>query len=121
MSHVRFIEHKGRKIVLLDFVGIKDVDVALAAVAEATAFIGALPPTKANVTCTDVRDTTYDRRIIDAFKVMTKANAPFVRAAAVVSDSAVHRAAIGMIGLISRRKLEAFNTRDDALDWLVTQ
>lgn len=121
MTYVRFIEHKGKQIVLLDFVGIKEVDAALDAVAEATQFIGALPPTKANVTCTDVRDTTYDRRIIEAFKAMTKANAPFIRAAAVVSDSAVHRAAIGMIGLISRRKLEAFNTRDDALEWLTGQ
>lgn len=121
MSYVRFIEHKGVRIVLLDFVGIKDVDVALGAVAEATRFIGALPPDKSNRTCTDVRDTTYNRSVVDAFKTMTKANVPFIRAAAVVSDSAVHRAAIAMIGLFSRRKLEAFNTRDAALDWLTAQ
>jgi hypothetical protein len=38
-----------------------------------------------------------------------------------VSDSARHRAAIAMIAVVSRRKLEVFDTRAAALGWLATQ
>ena len=42
---------------------------------------------------------------------MTAANRPIVRAAAIVSDSSIHRAAISMIALFSRRKLQVFDSR----------
>ena len=52
---------------------------------------------------------------------MTAANRPIVRAAAIVSDSSIHRAAISMIALFSRRKLQVFDSRAQALDWLAEQ
>ena len=58
---------------------------------------------------------------MDAFKVLTVHNRPFIKAAAIVSDSGLHRAAISMITVISRRRLEVFSTRDEALAWLATQ
>lgn len=121
MNKVRFIEHRTRRIVLLDFVGIQDVDEGLAAVAEASAFIGALPPDGTTLTCTDATDTRYDRRIIDALKEMTRRNRPIVKAAAIVSKSPIHRAAVSMLGMVSRRKLESFDSRERALDWLASQ
>lgn len=121
MDRVRFIEHKGKRIVLLDFAGITDPTQGLAAVAEATRFIGALPVGGDTMTLTDVTDTRYDRRIVEAFKEMTTKNRPIVKAAAIVSNSSLHRAAIGMIALFSRRKLEIFDSRPQALDWLASQ
>jgi len=115
------MEHMGRRIVLLDFVGITDLDDGLAAVAEATAFIGAQPVGGDTMTLTDVTDTRYDRKIVEAFKQMTAANRPIVRTAAIVSNSSIHRAAISMIALFSRRKLQVFDSRAQALEWLVTQ
>jgi hypothetical protein len=41
--------------------------------------------------------------------------------AAIVSNSSLHRAAIGMIALFSRRGLEVFDSRAQTLDWLATQ
>ena len=121
MDRVRFIEHKGKRIVLLDFVGIVDPQQGLAAVAEATRFIGAQPVGGNTMTLTDVTDTRYDRKIVEAFKEMTARNRPIVKAAAIVSDSSLHRAAISMIALFSRRKLEVFDSRAQALEWLATQ
>jgi len=121
MSKVRFIKHKGVQVVLLDFVNITDTDVGLAAVAEASRFIGALPHTGSALTCTDATGTRYDRQIIDALKEMTKANRPIVKAGAIVSTSPIHRAAVSMLAMISRRKLESFDTREKALDWLAAQ
>jgi hypothetical protein len=121
MGRVRFIEHKGKRIVLLDFTGITDPEQGLAAVAEASRFIATQPVGGDTRTLTDVTDTRYDRRIIDAFKNMTAGNLPIVRAAAIVSGSALHRAAIGMIALFSQRRLMVFDSRAEALDWLAAQ
>lgn len=121
MNKVRFIQHKGVQIILLDFVDIVDTEIGLEAVAEASRFIGALPHTRSALTCTDATGTRYDRRIIDALKVLAEANRPIVKAAAIVSTSSIHRAAASMLAMVSRRKLESFDTRDKALDWLASQ
>jgi hypothetical protein len=121
MERVRFIEHQGRRIILLDFAGITDPTEGLAAIAEATKFIGAQPAGGDTMTLTDVTDTRYDRKIVEGFKEMTARNRPIVRTAAIVSNSSLHRAAISMIALFSRRKLEVFDSRAQALDWLATQ
>jgi len=121
MNRVRFIEHNGKRIVLLDFAGITDPSQGLAAVAEATKFIGAQPVGGDTVTLTDVTGTRYDRQIVEAFKEMTAKNKPIVRTAAIVSNSPLHRAAISMIALVSRRKLQVFDTRAEALEWLAAQ
>lgn len=121
MPGPRFIDHKGTRIVFLDFAGVKDPAVGLALVAESGRFVQALPRDKSGLSCTDVSDTRYTREVLEAFKVMTKGNAPYIRAAAVVSDSPMHRAAISMISLFSGRKLQTFDSRTQALDWLVLQ
>jgi hypothetical protein len=121
MDRVRFIEHKGKRIILLDFSGMTDPVQGLAVVAEATRFIGTQPVGGATLTLTDVTDTVYTREIIEAFKGMTVKNRPFVKAAAIVSNSALHRAAISMVALFSRRKLEVCDSRAQAMDWLAAQ
>lgn len=121
MDRMRFIEHKGRRIALLDFSGITDPDEGLAAVATATRFVGAQPVGGDTMTLTDVTNTRYDRKIVEAFKEMTALNRPIVRAAAIVTNSSLHRAAISMIALFSRRKLEVFESREQALEWLAKQ
>jgi hypothetical protein len=54
-------------------------------------------------------------------EVMTARNRPIVRSAAIVSNLSLNRAAIGMIALFSRRKLDVFDSRPQALDSLATQ
>ncbi len=109
------------RVILLDFSGITDIEAGLAEVERARAFVATHPADQSHCTLTDVRRTRYDKRIIEAFKGLTVHNRPFVRAAAVVSDSALHRAAISMIALFSRRKIETFASREEALAWLATQ
>jgi hypothetical protein len=121
MDRARFIEHKGKRIVLLDFSGITDPTEGLAAIADAARFVSAQPVGGGTLTLTDVTDTRYDRKIVEAFKVMTARNRPIVKSAAIVSNSSLHRAAITMIALFSRRNLEVFDSRAQALDWLATQ
>ena len=120
-NRTRFIDNAGQRVILLGFEGITDEALGLAVVAEAREFIGRLVPDKSHFTLTDVTATTYNKRIVEAFKELTLHNRPYIKAAAIVSDSALHRAAISMIAIISRRKLEVFETRAAALAWLATQ
>ena len=120
-QRTKVLDHNGQRLILLDFAGINDEPTGLAVVAEAQAFIGKLKPDGSHFTLTDVTRTTYNRKIVDAFKQLTVHNRPFVKAAAIVSDSSLHRAAISMIAIVSRRRLEVFETRAEALAWLATQ
>lgn len=120
-ERVRFLDHHGLRVTLLDFEGIIEVDEGLAAVAEAQAFVARLPRDASNCTLTDVRNTRYNKQIVDAFKELTVHNRPYMRAAAVVSDSTFHRAAITMIAMFSRRKIGVFPTREEALQYLAAE
>jgi hypothetical protein len=114
-ERVRFIQHGTTRLILLDFAGIVDTEEGLAAIARARVFIRALTPDGTHRTLTDVTNTLYNRQIIEAFKGLTVHNRPFVARVAVVSDSTLHRAAIGMIAHFSRRRIDAFKTRDASL------
>jgi hypothetical protein len=121
MTGPRHIEHKGTRVILLDFAGVHDAQEGLRLIAESARFVQSGAPDGSGFTCSDVTNTRYDRQIVDAFKVMASGNRPYIKAAAVVSDSSIHRAAISMIALFSRRKIQSFNSRAEALDWLVAQ
>ena len=120
-ARVRLLDHQGLRIVLLDFQGITDPALGFGAADEARAFIAKLPPDGSHYTLTDLRDTRYDREVAAKFRELTAHNRPYVRAAAVVSDSSIQRAAISMIALATRRKLGVFDSRDDALEYLLKE
>lgn len=120
-QRVRFLDNDGHRVILLDFVGITDTAEGVSAAEQAKSFIGRLEPDGSHYTLTDVRRTRYDRKIIEAFQDLTAHNRPYIRAAAVVSDSAMHRAAISMIAIVSRRRLEVCATREAALEYLAAE
>lgn len=117
----RFVEQNGQRIILFDFSGITDTPTALAEVGKAQDFMAGQTADGSHYTLTDVTRTRYDRQIVERFKEFTTHNRPYVRAAAVVSDSGIHRAAISMLALFSRRRLTVFDTRAAALAWLAEQ
>jgi hypothetical protein len=121
LPRARFLDHEGQRIILFDFSGITDAAVGLAEVEKARLFMAQQTPDGSHRTLTDVTQTRYDRQIVEAFKGFTAHNRPFVKAAAVVSDSGIHRAAISMIALVSKRRIVVFDTREAALTWLAAQ
>lgn len=121
MRYVQIIHHKGRKVILADFKGLESpADWAVAA-DEARRFFATLPPDGSALTLTDVSGTRYNRETVEQLKALTRDNKPYVKAGAVVNRSVIHRAAIGIIALFARRRFEVFETREQALDWLVSQ
>jgi hypothetical protein len=119
MSRISTIQHRRTPVVLVDLTGAVAADM-VAAAAEARAYIAALPG-QALLTLTDLTASRYDARALDALKQVAAENRGRVTASAVVSDSAAQRAAVSLVSLFSQRRFRSFDTREAALDWLVSQ
>jgi hypothetical protein len=121
MERVRIIEHRGRQVVLLDFTGMKDTHESLAEIARAEAFFAQQKPDGSLLTVTDVTGSRYDAAILDGLKKLAAHNKPYVHAAAAVVQTAIHQVALNVAALFSSRKIQAFRSRDEALDWIARQ
>jgi hypothetical protein len=69
----------------------------------------------------DFRDTELDSEIMWALKDLASALDPYLRASALLGFSDVRRFSINVLNTIVSVKRRAFASRDDALDWLVSQ
>lgn len=120
MERIRFIEHQGRRVVLLDFTGIAaDPASALPLVDQAKQFVARLPPDGSALILTDVRGSRYNAEVLQGLKSLAAHNKPYAARGAVVTDSGLHRVAIMAVAAFSGRDLRGFPMREAALDWLV--
>jgi hypothetical protein len=118
MERTRFIEHKGKRILLLDYAGARDPDEAVASVHQSMEFI-ARQPLNSLLVMTVVRDARYNAAVLQAMKELAAHNAPYVRASAVVGMSGLHRIAYQAVLMFSKRNIKTFDDEAQALDWLV--
>ncbi len=116
MSRVRFIEHKGRKILHLDFTHCKP-DEVLPVIDDAKSAIKTQPP-KSVCTLTDVTEMGFNSKVSDAMKEFVAHNKPYVSAAAVVGVTGLKQIIFNAVMKFSGRQLHAFNSLDEAKDWL---
>ncbi len=120
MDRTRFIEHRGTRILHLDYSGIRDADAAVAAIRQSMDVVKQHPPKSLRV-MTSVRDARYNTAVLQAMKELAAHNAPYVKASAVVGMGGLHRIAYQAVILFSRRNIQTFDREEDALDWLVQQ
>ncbi len=120
MERTRFIEHHGKRILLLDYSGIRDPAEALREIAASRAVV-ARQPHGSVLTLTHVQGARYNTEVVQALKELATHNQPFVRAAAVVGLSGLQRAVYRTIQLFTRRALQPFDDLEAAKDWLVEQ
>ncbi len=119
MDRVQFIQHKGRKILHLDFTNKKSLEV-LPLIEQAKAAISSQPP-KSVFTLTDVTGMGFNSESTDALKKFVDHNKPFVAAAAVVGVTGLKQIILNAIMKFSGRHLHAFNSVDEAKEWLAKQ
>jgi hypothetical protein len=118
---IQIIEHNGRQLVLLDFTNVTHPPEGLERVARAKAWFARQPPDRSLRVCSDATGSRYDAAVLEALKDLAAHNVPYVGVAAVVVPTTVHRVAVNVASLFSRRKFTAFSTREPALDWLASQ
>lgn len=118
MSRVQFIQHKGRKILHLDFANGKPEEL-LSFIDQAKAAIKT-QPLKSVCTLTDVTDAGFNTKLSESLKEFVAHNKPYVTAAAVVGVTGLKQIIFNAVMKFSGRKLHAFDSLDEAKDWLST-
>lgn len=118
-ERVRFIEHQGRRVLLLDFSQCSAQGV-LQLIGDAEKVIRVQPP-RSLLTLTDVTGTKYNLEVTQAMKEFARANKPHVRAAAVVGIDGLKKIVYEAVMRFSGRNLQVFPDIETARDWLITQ
>jgi hypothetical protein len=119
-QRVRFLQHRGQRILFIDFSGLHAADDILREMDVAREIIRSQPPASLRV-LTDVKGAKYSPPVMDAMKEFTAGNKPYVRHSAVAGMERVHRVLYRAVLLFSRRSIEIFDANDAALDWLAAQ
>ncbi|HYH78998.1 MAG TPA: hypothetical protein VEX86_04355 [Longimicrobium sp.] len=120
MDRTRFIDHRGTRILHLDYAGVRDPAEAVAEIQRSKEVVKQQPP-RSLLVMTSVRDARYNAAVLQAMKELASHNAPYVKASAVVGMGGLHRIAYQAVILFSRRNIQTFDREEDALDWLVQQ
>ena|SRR5947209_2280167 len=119
LGRVRFIEHEGRRVLFINYA---HCDVAmLKAVAEECHRVIAREPLNSVLTLNDVAGTTFDKDSVAVLQAKVAANAPHVRRAAVIGISGLQRLIYEGVQAFSKRRIPCFESRQEALNWLVKE
>jgi hypothetical protein len=116
----RFVEHRGARILVADYSEIESPAEVLGHMARVQAMIEAEPPGSIRYFL-DVRGSRVTRELIAAFKEYGARSKPYFHASAVVGLSTVTMAAYRMLASLLAIDTRAFDSRDDAMDWLAAQ
>jgi hypothetical protein len=118
-EHVRFIEHKGCPILLIDFQGCEP-PAFLERIRYARSVIGR-QPFGSTRTLTLVTKARFNNQVSEAIKEYTAHNKPYVRAAAVVGLSGLQEIVYNVIIKLTGRNLATFSDIAAAKDFLASQ
>ena len=123
MDRTRFIEHRGKRILLLDYTSLGNDLAELQGEIQRTKPIIAAEPPGSVLTLCDVRGSRITPGNVRTMQELVQHNVPFVKwSAVVVGLSGVYLTAFRAIQALSRRKnLRSFGDIDEAKDWLVSQ
>lgn len=121
MGRTSFIEHKGTQIVLLDFSGLTDLRATHEAIDEAKRFIAQQPRRGDLLTLTNVTGSHFDTDVVKRLRELAEHNRPYVKAGAVVGLTGLMRVVYTTLVHLTGRNLRAFDSIDEAKDYLVTQ
>ena len=78
-------------------------------------------PLNSLLTVTDVSNQHFDNDVIETFKKLAVHNKPYVKAGAIIGITGLVKIAYTVIMKFSGRNMPIFNTREEAMDWLVKQ
>ena len=118
-DRIRFIEHQGKQIMLIDFSGCTPEQI-LAVVAEVQDQI-AEQPRDSVLTLADFTDARVDKTVAIRIKEALVFDRPYVKRSAWVGTEQLPKVLYENFKSFSQRDFPAFKTREDAMDWLVEE
>jgi hypothetical protein len=115
-ERARFIEHKGKRMYLIDASNL-DADAIIELADEVAKDVRAQPPGSV-LTITHVKGATLDRKMMEKLRWLTDGNRPHVKAAAVTGLSPLHKFVFNTVKILARRDFHLFETPEQAKDFL---
>ena len=118
-ERIRFIEHRGKRILL--------IDLSHCSGDELTTLVRLVPtyvtsePRGSVLLLADFTGAEFDRIAIDRLKESTVFDRPHLKRSAWVGIESLPNVFYEHIKSFSRRDLPAFKTREEALEWLVSE
>ena len=118
MDRIRFVTHRGQRILLLDFTGCTAEEVA--AIADQVPEIVTQEPLGSVLAVADFSGAEFDRDAVERIKIATAFDRPHIKRAAWVLTENLPKTLFDSIRSFSARDFPVFATRDEALDYLVS-
>ena len=117
-DRIRFINHEGKKILLVDFSNCPANEVE--EIARAVPDYVTVNPHGSVLVLTDFTGAAFDRDALRAMKETAVFDKPYVKKSALIGTESLPRDFYEDMTRFSRRELPIFKTREEALDWLAT-
>ena len=115
-DRIRFINHGGKKILLVDFSNCPANEVE--EIARAVPNYTTVQPLGSVLVLTDFTAAVFDRDAVRAVKETAVFDKPYVKKSALIGTEDLPASFYDELKNFSRRDLLIFKTRDEALDWL---
>ena len=120
MSRTNFTTHQGKRILVMDFSSLSDIDSGLAHIGEAKRIV-AQQPKASLLVVVDTTDSKFDRNTIAALRDLAEHDKPFVIASALVGISGLKSTVMNTVARLVGRSFKTFDNRQAAMDWLIGQ
>jgi len=118
-ERIRIVEYKGKKILLADLSGCKAREVETLALLVPSYVTS--EPRGSVLLLADFTGAEFDRVAIDRLKESAVFDRPHLKRSAWVGIEALPKVFYEHIKSFSQRDLPAFKTREEAMDWLVSE
>ena len=116
MQRCQFVDHKGKKVLVLDCTGCQPED--FDAMIDECARVVQSQPQNSVLTMTIAAGGMFDSGTVEKLKNLTRDNAPFVRQSAVVGVTGLQKVVLTAVSLFSKRKFNLFDDKQAAMDFL---
>lgn len=118
MAGSEIIKHKNKEIVIVDLSKC-DPEKTFGILKEAAVKISQFAP-KSALILTDSTDAVYNGEVSSAIKEFSAGNTPYVKGSAVVGADAMRKILVSAVRMVTKRDIRTFDTREDAMEWLVS-
>ncbi len=120
MPGVKFIDHGGERVLLMDFSNAKDGQEIVETAEEAMRLVRLINQQRSIRGLLDLSGTSFNKVVREAMMKMSKNNGPHMKSVAFVGLGVFLSAFFrGLLFVTGRSNHKVFSTRTDALDWLV--
>lgn len=120
MERVRFVEHRGVRILLADFSGLQGPEALHRELERARKLVQQQPP-ESLLILVNLEGVPYTLESVGLLRKFALLNRPYVKARAVIGLAEVARLSFRAVAYVSGRKMEAFDDEEVARSWLISQ